>query len=144
MCGQNLPVRAGLGSVPFVDVGAERAGRARHSEQVWRMEDHKAQYRATVAESLRDQSEDREMPPYFAVPVQNPSGVLPGLYYAVYHRATMVRVSVWFPDAAQADETADTWADEFGDIASNPVNPAAANMVWDWPETWADFYEYQP
>lgn len=93
-----------------------------------------------LANAMRDQSEDRELPRAMAVAVENPSGVRPGLYYAVYDRATMNRVSVWTKTQAEAESWADAWTEE---ELLEGLNPASVNMVWGDLDTEPDWYEYR-
>lgn len=93
---------------------------------------------------FRDQSEDRTMPRAIAVAVQNPTGVKPGLYWAVYDRTNLQRVSVWFKSPWTASKEADTWEQQYGAGAWKPVHPDSINMVWEIEPTHLDGYVYQP
>ena len=140
MCGQNLPVRQGIGPSPFVPVG--------------RLSDKKiAARRASVkpqgyqyAKPVRDQSEDRELPKTIVIAVDNPSGTKPGMYWAIYERATMQRLSVWFKRQYDANVAEHTWQLEYGASWNEPVAehaPESINMIWNDAETEVDGYVYR-
>lgn len=57
----------------------------------------------------RDQSEDRTLPRALLVAVHNPTPQLLGVYWAVYDRTNMTRVSVWARDQEEAQRWADDW-----------------------------------
>lgn len=82
------------------------------------------------------------LPRAIVVPVENPSGVEPGRYYAVFDRSNMRRLSVWFYDADTAHREADTWVQQYGDHAWRGVHPQSVNMVWEVEPTHLDGYVY--
>lgn len=84
---------------------------------------------------VRDQSEDRKLPDFFVIAVDNPQGHPGRTLYAVWHRALNHRVSAWFesPWAAHkmeefSNESPRDWASKAAYGSAVISNAAAEEM----------------